>query len=78
MDFTDLDNTQLINLHEALKELHTGSCDKAFFLGDALRTINSANAVILRDQRINDMLWELYVESYNELCGRFSKQIKAK
>jgi hypothetical protein len=72
MDFKPLNNTQLVQLHEDLKELIKLPDSSPIFLGDATRQINSTNAIILSDARLFDVLQCLAEETYLELRDRFS------
>lgn len=75
MKFDHLDNVGLMELNRDLQRLHTGASNKKFYVGDGTHRVEPNNVVFLEDQRFSDLLWNLFIESYNEICNRFSKKI---
>lgn len=55
----------LIELYETLHRMHTGSTDKGFWIK------NGTDGVYIADKRLNDLLWQLQLEAYQEIADRF-------
>lgn len=71
MDFLGMSNRNLVVYYESLKELHTGAISKKF----CIREPDSCVEVFVRDERLNELLWTLQVEAFNEIHRRFPQEI---
>ena len=73
MDFDELNEESLVRLRDRLQELHTGIANKRISVGE----MNGANfAIEIKDERLEDLIWTLFIETHNELCNRFKNPIK--
>lgn len=55
----------LLERYETLKRMHTGSAGKNF------RLCSSPDQIYIKDKRLNDLLWQLQLETYQEIADRF-------
>lgn len=79
MSIKALSDKDLISLRDRLQKLYTGSTDKKFIISDhniqALQGFISPQYVIIQDKRLNNLLFELFIEAHNELCNRFTTKL---
>jgi len=65
MDYGEMKDYELIQLRDQLKRIHTGITNKTIAVSDG-----NTEAEI-KDKRLEDLLWHIYIETHNELTKRF-------
>lgn len=72
MDLSLMTDANLIRFKDDVSALHTGSANRTFRI---TKDTESGPAIMLKDKRFNDLLFELEMEAIRELRRRFSDPI---
>jgi hypothetical protein len=82
MELEKLTEIELITLRDSFLRLHLGISDKdiSIYAHTAHTTdTNHSQDVqafpLLKDQRLDDLIWTMCIEVHNELCNRFACKI---
>lgn len=70
MDFSKMSDEDLIKFRNTMNRLHNG-------IGEAGISLCRTNTrVHIKDNRMNDLVFNLFTEAHNELCERFKIKIE--
>lgn len=70
MDFKKMSDADLVKFRDDALKFHCG------IAGDTIVLDRSNMKLSIRDEpRLNDLIFNLFIEAHNELCDRFNKKI---
>jgi hypothetical protein len=77
MEIEKLTEIELITLRDSLQKLHLGISDKniSIYVHTTDTNHNVQAFPLLKDERLNDLIWTMFIEVHNELCNRFACKI---